>query len=433
MNRIFLKLPMMALIAFSSLSVQAQKAKKFINTKSVSNIINILASDSMRGRLTFTPDMDRAAHFIASQFQEGGLQPMEGTDHYLQYFEMQTIDSDSAWGMLGADAVNSKSVFAVSSSDRLETTSKTKYKVLEANDMNELRNAMKIAQDTTQSSLIFVDPSLAQVFPRLKYLQSGFFPRNTSAIFVLGKKDTHFDIHIKNNISTKRAENVAAVIPGKQFPNEYVVFSSHYDHLGIDAKNAKEGGDSIYNGANDDASGTTAVMLLAKYFQKRNDNARTLIFVTFTGEELGGFGSHYFSQKMDPSKVVAMFNIEMIGTESKWGKNSAYITGFDKSNMGTLLQENLNKSKFHFYPDPYTKENLFYRSDNATLARQGVPAHTISTSKMDNEPNYHKVSDEVKTLDLPNMAEIIKSIAISSENIINGKQTPTRVETSTLK
>jgi Zn-dependent M28 family amino/carboxypeptidase len=127
-----------------------------------------------------------------------------------------------------------------------------------------------------------------------------------------------------------------------------------------------------------------------------------------------------------------MFNIEMIGTESKWGKNSAFITGYEKTNMGELLQKNLSGTDFTFYPDPYPAQQLFYRSDNATLARLGVPAHTISTSKMDNEPNYHKASDEVSTLDLKNMNEIIKAIALSSRGIVAGRETPTRVDTSTL-
>jgi Zn-dependent M28 family amino/carboxypeptidase len=136
---------------------------------------------------------------------------------------------------------------------------------------------------------------------------------------------------------------------------------------------------------------------------------------------------------LNPDEVVAMFNIEMIGTESKWGKNSAYITGFEKTNMGEILQQNLEGTGFTFYPDPYTTQNLFYRSDNATLARLGVPAHTISTSKMDNEPNYHKASDEVGTLDMDNMAMIIKSIALSARSIISGKDTPSRVDTKQLK
>jgi len=222
----------------------------------------------------------------------------------------------------------------------------------------------------------------------------------------------------------RNANNVVGILPGKSKPNEYVVFSAHFDHLGI----KDDGTDKVYNGANDDASGTTAVIALAKYFKELGNNERTIIFVAFTGEEVGGYGSRYFSKSINPDEVVAMFNIEMIGTESKWNKDSAYITGFEKSDFGTILQKNLKGSKFQFYEDPYPSQNLFYRSDNKTLAALGVPAHTISTSKMDDEQNYHKLSDEVATLDLDNMTEIIKAIAISSESIINGKDTPTRVE-----
>jgi Zn-dependent M28 family amino/carboxypeptidase len=222
----------------------------------------------------------------------------------------------------------------------------------------------------------------------------------------------------------KAANNVIGVLIGKSKPDEYVVFSAHYDHLGI--KN--NGDDKVFNGANDDASGTTAVIALAKYFKELNQNERTIIFVTFTGEEVGGYGSKFFSENIDANKVIAMFNIEMIGTESKWGKNSAYITGFEKSDFGVILQKNLQGSVFNFNPDPYPKEQLFYRSDNARLASLGVPAHTISTSKMDSEPNYHKLSDEVSTLDLDNMTEIVKSIAISSQTIVNGQDTPSRVK-----
>lgn len=222
----------------------------------------------------------------------------------------------------------------------------------------------------------------------------------------------------------KKANNVIGILPGRSKPDEYVVFSAHYDHLGLNDK----GEDKVYNGANDDASGTTAVILLAQYFKQLNRNERTIVFVAFTGEEVGGFGSNYFSQHINADKVVAMFNIEMIGTESKWGRNSAYITGFDKSSFGKVLQQNLQGSDFVFHPDPYPSEMLFYRSDNANLAKLGVPAHTISTSKMDSEPNYHELSDELSTLDLDNMTQIIKAIATSAAGIVSGEDTPTRVD-----
>jgi Zn-dependent M28 family amino/carboxypeptidase len=224
--------------------------------------------------------------------------------------------------------------------------------------------------------------------------------------------------------------NVVGVLPGKTRKEEYVIFSAHYDHLGV---GKPMNGDSIYNGANDDASGVTAVIMLAKYFKALDNNERTIVFAAFTGEEMGGLGSQYFSKQFDPNKVVAMFNIEMIGTESKWGKNSAYITGFEKTDMGQILQKNLEGTGFTFYPDPYTLENLFYRSDNATLALLGVPAHTISTSKMDSEPNYHQVSDQIETLELDNMTMIVRSIALSSKTIVSGIDTPARVKTEELK
>jgi Zn-dependent M28 family amino/carboxypeptidase len=174
-------------------------------------------------------------------------------------------------------------------------------------------------------------------------------------------------------------------------------------------------------------------MLLARYYQALGNNARTLVFAAFTAEEVGGFGATYFSQRFNPDEVKAMFNIEMIGTESKWGKNSAYITGYDKTDMGKIMQDNLAGTAFTFYPDPYPDQNLFYRSDNATLARLGVPAHTLSTSKMDNEPNYHKPSDEIGTLDMANMTRIIQAIALSARGIVAGTQTPTRVDSRNLR
>jgi Zn-dependent M28 family amino/carboxypeptidase len=219
--------------------------------------------------------------------------------------------------------------------------------------------------------------------------------------------------------------NVVGILPGKSLKDEYVVFSAHYDHLGIVKKAVNQ--DSIANGADDDASGTTAVIELAKYFGKIGGNERTIIFVAFTAEEIGGFGSQYFSKQLNPDKVVAMFNIEMIGKESKFGKNNAFITGYERSDFGTILQKNLAGTAFKFYPDPYPAQNLFYRSDNATLARLGVPAHTISSDQIDTDKLYHSVDDEFESMDIGNITEIIKAIAISSTSIIAGKDTPSRV------
>jgi Zn-dependent M28 family amino/carboxypeptidase len=294
-----------------------------------------------------------------------------------------------------------------------------------------LQNLARRLVRSNKNLLILVDKSFASNFGNLTRLKNSMFKTDKSVVFVLTDKDpVKYDIEGVHEITEQKMMNVVGILPGKSKKDEYVIFSGHYDHLGI-GKPVE--GDSIYNGANDDAAGTTAVIMLAKYFKALGNNERTIVFAAFTAEEVGGFGSQYFSRQFDPAKVMAMFNIEMIGTESKWGKNSAYITGYEKTDMGAIMQKNLEGTGFTFYPDPYTTQNLFYRSDNATLARLGVPAHTISTSKMDSEPNYHKVSDQIETLDMENMAMIIKSIALSARSIVSGKDTPTRVNTEELK
>jgi len=229
---------------------------------------------------------------------------------------------------------------------------------------------------------------------------------------------------VKDSTDKRPLFNVAGIIPGKSKPNEYVIFSGHYDHLGIMKGDDL---DTIANGADDDASGTTAMIALARYYKRLNNNERTLIFVAFTAEEIGGFGAKYFSEQLNPDHVVAMFNIEMIGKESKFGKNAAFITGYERSDFGKILQKNLQGTEFTFHPDPYPEQKLFYRSDNATLAALGVPAHTISTGQIDTDKLYHTVDDEYESLDTENIRSTIKAIAKSATSIVQGIDTPSRI------
>lgn len=415
----------------SATIVHAQNVDKIINPTSVKNVLSVLAADDMRGRKTFTPDIDRAADYIATQFKKAGLEYAKGQNSYLQKFSMFTSKVTSSSATLNGQTIAPTDIIAISNSPHLQVNENSGYKIVHIPAGGSLFASAQKYTHPKENTIVVVDSSFATQFKRMTYYTRAMFENKYSTIFILSNSQpTNYTIDVQQELTTKNLENVVGIIPGKTKPDEYVIFSGHYDHLGVDPS---AGADSIYNGANDDASGTTAVILLADYYKKKKDNARTLVFVAFTAEEVGGYGSQYFSQQMEPSKVMAMFNIEMIGTDSKWGNNSAYITGYEKTNMGEILQKNLQGSKFQFYPDPYTEQNLFYRSDNATLARQGVPAHTISTSKMDSEPNYHKLSDEISTLDLTNMAEIIKSIAVSAQTIISGKDTPTRVDSNSLK
>lgn len=407
-------------------SISAQEIDKLINATEVERIERILSADDMQGRKPATPGGGKASAFINDEFKKAGLQFLPGLTSYLQTFNVVKAKMISAKGSINEHIISKDSIMCVSTKSSLSINEKSNYRVVVMDTGNVLNNAKKIMQDG-KNTIVLVPLSLAGGFGKLKYLRRDPFEMNFNLIFVLTdlSSASTYNFNIVNEVTTVELNNIVGCIPGKSKNDEMVVFSGHYDHLGTGKPNAEM--DSIFNGANDDAAGTTAVIMLANYFSKIKDNERTLIFVAFTSEESGGFGSRYFSQQLNADKTVAMFNIEMIGTESMWGKNSTYITGYEKSDFGKILQSNLTGSNFHFEPDPYPKQKLFYRSDNATLAALGVPAHTISTSKMDSEKYYHTVDDEIETLDMNNMAEIIKAIAISSKTIVSGKDTPTRI------
>ena len=420
------------IVLFCSTSfLNAQNIDKIINAKEVERIEKTLASDAMRGRKTFTPDIDRAADFIAAEFKAAGLQTFNNNGSYRQEFAMVRTKFISASATFDGVGIDQKSIMVVTCQPHLKIDQGSGYeKAFVKAGANLQTEARKFIQ-SSKNMLVLVDKSFTNSFGNLARLKSSMFKTNTNVIFVLSDIDpAAYSIEAVHEITEQKLANVVGIIPGKSKKDEYVVFSGHYDHLGI---GKLVDGDSIYNGANDDAAGTTAVIMLAKYFKELKNNERTIVFAAFTAEEIGGFGSQYFSRQLDADKVMAMFNIEMIGTESKWGKNSAYITGYEKTNMGEILANDLKGTEFTFYPDPYPTQNLFYRSDNATLARLGVPAHTISTSKMDSEPNYHKLSDQIETLDMDNMAMIIKAIALSSKSIVAGKETPSRVKVGELR
>lgn len=408
----------------------SQNVDKIINAKEAERIERVLASDEMKGRKTFSPEIDKAADFIASEFKAAGLQTWDNSGSYLQKFAIYSTKQTSLDATLDGVKADPKNIVAVTTLPELKVTNASGYEsaFIKAGG-NIFQEASTLAQEK-KNLIVWVDTSFSKNFPRLTFLKRGSFKRENNIVFVLAAQEAkEFSIEAKHEITEQKLQNVVGIIPGKSKKDEYVIFSGHYDHIGV---GKPVNGDSIFNGANDDAAGTTAVILLAKYYKALKNNERTLVFAAFTAEEVGGYGAQYFSRQFDPAKVVAMMNIEMIGTDSKWGKNSAYITGYEKTDMGAILQKNLEGTGFSFHPDPYPDQQLFYRSDNATLARLGVPAHTISTSKMDSEPNYHKVSDHVETLDMDNMSMIIKSIALSARSIIAGKDTPGRVKVDEL-
>jgi len=401
-----------------------------INRVDVDRIISTLASDDMNGRAAFTPYADKAADFIAEEFERIGLKKWNGMDSYLQKFQMYTFKSDSALVM--ADGKSVDDVFVYTTEEGADWSSDSDIQNVMISAEDNFRSTFGQLRRESKSAIIWVNEAQKDIFNRYaSFLRNGARTMNKedgfTLVFILTDRQPNtFTIHFTSTVSEQPLMNVVGMIEGNR-KDEYVLFSGHYDHIGI--QKAIEG-DSIANGANDDASGTTAVIELADYFMQKGKPERSILFVAFTAEEAGGYGSQYFSKQLDPDKIIAMFNIEMIGKPASDGPNSAWITGFDKSDFGQILQRAVEGTEYKFYADPYPDQNLFYRSDNATLARLGVPAHSISTTPIDVDKDYHQVSDEVETLDLNHLTNTIKAIAAGASTIISGKETPTRVDPS---
>lgn len=298
-----------------------------VSQEYVSGVLNFLASDSLKGRGNYTPELFRAASFIAKEFEKDSLRFFPGYNSYFDFFSHKRLTE------------------------------------------------MDIAKEASG----YYDP-------------------------------------------TKFLANVISILPGKTHPGEAIIFSAHYDHVGIEADKK----DSIFNGANDNASGTTALLALARYYAHANNNARTLIFCAFAGEELGLLGSEFFSKTINAKNIVAMVNIEMVGITGASGKNSFFITGEDHSDFRDIVKSNLKGYKFRVRNEPSLTKELFRRSDNFSFAKLGIPAHTIMCSD-DDDPCYHKPCDEVKRINISNMTSVIKAIVIGVSSIVEGKSTPERI------
>jgi Zn-dependent M28 family amino/carboxypeptidase len=235
--------------------------------------------------------------------------------------------------------------------------------------------------------------------------------------------------------------NIVAALPGKTKSNEIVIFCAHYDHVGTQNSPVykkyhparhSQNKDSIFNGANDNASGVAALISLAGYFSTVKNNERTLLFVAFSGEELGLTGSAYFAKELDASTTVAVINLEMLGRGNNSSRN-AYITGSKKSNLLDLMNSQLKKTNNkqykngYFKHDAYEESNLFERSDNYSFALKGIPAHTIINSQPE-DIYYHTVKDEYNTLNYTLMATTVKAIALAVSGLVNGTDTPSRIK-----
>jgi Zn-dependent M28 family amino/carboxypeptidase len=215
-------------------------------------------------------------------------------------------------------------------------------------------------------------------------------------------------------LKTGTAKNVAGLLRGSDpiLKDTYIIVSAHYDHLGM----RPNGEDRIYNGANDDGSGTVSVIELASAMAAMPEHpARSILFLALFGEEKGLLGSRYYaSHPLVPlNRTIADVNLEQVGrTDATNGKRIGvgYLTGYDYSDLGPMLSREAAPSEFKITEDASTKEDLFDRSDNLPFSQAGIPSTTLYVAA--DFPDYHRVGDEWPKIDYDNMAKLDRALAL---------------------
>lgn len=217
--------------------------------------------------------------------------------------------------------------------------------------------------------------------------------------------------------------NVIGIVPGSDplLRDEYVVLSAHFDHVGV---GEPVNGDSIYNGADDDASGTSALMEVAEALQMLSEAPRrSIMFLHVSGEEDGLLGSEWYSENptVPLEQVVANINMDMIGRNSP---DSIVVIGKDYSTLGDVANEVQRRHPelgLTLADDIWPEENFFFRSDHFHFARKGVPALFFFSGVHE---DYHQPSDELERLDVDKVARISRMVLHLVLEIANADERP---------
>jgi hypothetical protein len=255
--------------------------------------------------------------------------------------------------------------------------------------------------------------------------------------------DKRLRLSVKLAVTEASTQNVVAVLEGKdpKLKHEYVALGAHYDHVGANGGGCRPvGGDSICNGADDDGSGTTALITMAEAFAKGPRPKRSILFVWHAGEEKGLWGSEYFTTfpTVPLKQVVAQLNIDMIGRSKKAGDTNPankMLTGPDEIYViGSRMMSDelaarsvavnsayMNISYNYHYDEPNDPERLFYRSDHFNYARRGIPIIFFFDGVHE---DYHRPTDSPDKIDYQKMQTITRTVFILASEVANARTRP---------
>lgn len=480
--RRFVLVPLLSGLIFAAVATQhttftitpaVQSALNRISAGSLRANLSFLASDALEGRDTPSPGLTIAAEFIASQFRKAGLEPA-GDDGYFQTahlrlakpnldgFEMKLTNGDKSISIPAGQAVlriasaldlKATPVFKLDLNDAAlvekltpeQVTDKAVIVEMSRGAMRSGRAAMTKLREAHPAVLILVQqlgPEAISVAagpqlvdpdqksgqePRISLsgaAAKNFYDGLPAGLAANATLDLHIAAPVEQDV---KLHNVVGILRGSDpaLKETAVIVSAHYDHVG---KLPPGPGDRIYNGANDDGSGTVSVIELANALGSLKPRpARSIIFVTFFGEEKGLFGSRYFAHHpvIPIGQMVADVNLEQVGrTDSTEGeqKLNASITGFDYSSVTDTLKAAGKLTGIKVYKHPQNSDQYFAASDNAALAEAGVPAHTLCVAF--NYADYHGLGDEWQKIDYTNMAKVDKMVAVALLMLADNPEAP---------
>jgi len=435
--------------------------------------LSFLASDALKGRDTGSQGLEAAAAYIESIFIAAGIESMDEYKGYQQNVPFRSFSPpDSAWLTIDGNRLNFPDDFIAlngkkgilsapmvhigygSEEEISKHDLRLKIAVSIAGDgvdddprnwikmSDKKRNLVKAAGGV---ALIEIYQSTTVPWRFLKSvgtrpqsaLHDGLEPNNLPNIWVgtqdsiivekLSNADGILKLYIDGvKRETYNSANVVGFIPGTDasLKDEYIVYSAHYDHVGIGRADAV--GDTIYNGARDNAVGTTAVIELAQFFAK-NPPKRSSIFALFTAEEKGLLGSRWFTNNLPvpAHKIKYNYNIDNGGYNDT---TIVSVIGLIRTEAESDIQSACNAIGLTAIEDAAGEQGLFDRSDNVNFAVLGIPAPTFSLGfkAFDEEifKYYHQPGDEVESLNMDYIEKYVKAYILSSDRIANGAKTP---------
>jgi Peptidase family M28 len=447
--------------------------------------LSFLASDALQGRYTPSPGLEVAAEFIASQFRAAGLDP-GGDQEYFQtaiMIDRHLPKAQSDLVIKGESRTitippNTIAVYDANQAQKIDHAAVVMFPSRDPDLLKDADLSGKAVVAPVQPSSRTPRDQMADLFRKARAFDKAVAGSNAAIEILVGQQrpnndrlmsereaqehhvpvlavasdelqkwldqpetaSEHRTVSVEIPVPDDRRvvlRNVVGILRGSdpRLKDTCVLLSAHYDHIGTTEtagraalNRSQNPNDHIYNGANDDGSGTVSVVEIAKSLAKlRPHPKRSLVFVAFFGEERGELGSqHYGKYPAFPLvKTVADVNLEQVGrTDSTMGPqvNKASLTGFDYSDVTKFLAAAGRETGVTVYMDRQASDAYFTRSDNAALAEQGVPAHSLTVAF--DFPDYHGLGDEWQKIDYENMARVDRMIALGLVNIANSLKPP---------